>query len=372
MALAAAFATAAVHAQTSGAESPPAATSSTSLPPIKARVKAGDRVREITLVGLNDENVLYVDSSTGGRRLMLAIEKIETVQFPLEYNEFAVYRAVWKRDWLTAIQEMLPAIKPTLPYLALPNNNAARPAIELGNHMMRAAEKAAYDIDTEGHEETAAERYEAAYAVLQEARAADWYSGGTVAYLKSIQCLLNLERPKSAAAHFERVTEPVPGDVAYGLYFLTKAQLAVDRGDFRGAMDATVKSLCFENKDVDTFPDALLVSAQCYEELQEWHRARDVYYEVARVFPSTDWSGRARQRLSFIMEKRLTLGDEKTPIESVFFGWTEDMNEEVKKLLESAEAGAEGEDEEEEEDIENLDREQAPAAGEEDIENLDD
>ena len=73
--------------------------------------------------------------------------------------------------------------------------------------------------------------------------------------------------------------------------------------------------------------DALLVSAQCYEEMQEWHRARDVYYEVARIFPATDYAAMSIKRLRFIMKKELSMGKEKVPIEYIFFRYKEDMNE---------------------------------------------
>jgi hypothetical protein len=101
-------------------------------------------------------------------------------------------------------------------------------------------------------------------------------------------------------------------------------------------MDAAVKSLCFENKDVDTFPDALLISARCYEEMQEWYRARDVYYEVGRLFPKTDWADAAVSRLDFIMKKELTKDKEKLPIENVFFRFHEDMNKLALELLDKS------------------------------------
>ena len=146
-----------------------------------------------------------------------------------------------------------------------------------------------------------------------------------------------MDKASAGRRYMERLAVPVPGDRAYGLYWLVQAELEMERGEFRAGMDAAVKSLCFENKDIDTFPDALLASARCYEELQEWHRARDVYYEVARIFPASGWADLAVRRLRFIMKKELTKADDTSPIESVFFGFKEDMDAKVEALFEAVE-----------------------------------
>jgi tetratricopeptide (TPR) repeat protein len=257
----------------------------------------------------------------------------------LDMNYAALNKALAKRDWSAATRALYPTLAPTLPYLHLPENNAIETVLEMGNYMKSAAEVAALTAETDEAKARVKEQYKAAFAVYAHIGKAAWSSLGMVGKLKSYQMLMALEKPKTARQLFENLTAPTPGDRAYGLYWLVKSQLDIDKSDYRAAMQAAIKSLCFENKDVDTFPDALLISAQCYEEFQEWHRARDVYYEVARIFPDTDWSERSVRRLRFIMAKGLTKDQEKSPIENVFFKLNEDINQKVKDLFDALAAG---------------------------------
>jgi len=316
------------------AEEPADGVEITRTPPVTVRITAGGVTREVTLVGRTKTRLAFTEgSSPYGTRRLLDRTQVEYAWFDLVIDDYELNKDLRRRNWRGAARRLLPAVKPALPYLDLPNNNAASFALQVGDYLMRDAERAFLLAATEEEEKAALDTYRSAYAVLRYAGRADWYSGGLIASLKSYQCLLALGKPKTARLYLQDFAEPIEGDAAFGLYWLLTAELAAESGDFRKAMGAAVKSLCFETKDVDTFPDALLLSARCYEELQEWHRARDVYYEVARIFPKTDWSDFARRRLAFIMAKGLTAAEEETPIENVFFGLKEDMNGLVTELL---------------------------------------
>jgi len=276
-----------------------------------------------------------------GVRRQMEVSKIQSVYFPFKYNYIKVLRHTQQLQWTEAVKIMLPQLQPSLPYLDLPNNNALERVLEVGDYMMRSADQTLrkQGYDNPEAKKSAREKYKAAYHLFQYAGRGNWSAAGLVGLLKSYKCLVALEKPKSALRYFQRLPEPAPGDRAYGLYWLLKAELELVEKDYRAAMQASVNSLCFENKDIDTFPDALLISAQCYEELQEWHRARDVYYEVARIFPGTDFAEMSIKRLRFIMKKKLTEGKEKIPIEYVFFRYKEDMNEAVIELLKQIDEG---------------------------------
>ena len=112
-------------------------------------------------------------------------------------------------------------------------------------------------------------------------------------------------------------------------------------------MDAALQSICFTNKDVTTFPDALLRSARGYEEQNEPYRARDVYYEVAKLFPRTDWSAAAIGRLKDIMNRGLTTAKETSATGNAFFKTSDDMNKLVAQLLMDAGKPPVAEDDEE-------------------------
>jgi len=299
--------------------------------PVKAALRVDGKSGSLTLVGRMDRGgIVYVES---GRRRELAPERVESAYFEIDYDRYAVYKQVRAENWAAAVNILLPAVRPALPYLDLPGNNAADLALTAGTYMMKAAEQKRKTAAGDEDREKADERYKAAFSLLKYPGEAEWYPGSNAAVLKQAQCLLALRKPKTAAKYVERIPEPVVGERGYGLYWLVRAQIGVDRREYRSAVEDAVQSLCFENKDVSTFPDALMISARCYEELQDWHRARDVYYETARIFPGTPWAGAARSRLQYIMDEGFTEQEEERLIEHVFFGLSEDMNELVRDFL---------------------------------------
>ncbi len=305
------------------------------LRPVTAYVSVNNQERLVTFVDRTRDTVSFVlGERPVGARQTIEIAQFDAVFFDLGKIDWGeLHMAVRRQQWTRAIRLLAPFITPLLPYLDLPENNGVEYALSMGDYMMRAANLSLQAARTPKQREAAEEQYRRAYTVLRRVQRAEWSSAGQIADLKSLQCLLALDRPQAARKLFQEAIEPNPGDRAYGLYWLIRAQLDLHSEDFRAAMEAAVKSLCFENKDIDTFPDALMISARCYEELLEWYRARDVYYEVARIFPKTDWSRAARARLQFIMDKELTKAEEKSAVETVFFGLQEDMNKLVRDLL---------------------------------------
>lgn len=312
--------------------------STANIPLVTADVQTEGRVRTLTFVGRRDDGVVFTESDTGvGTRLLLAFDRIEDVRFHLDFDRSAVYKATRERNWDRAANILLPALRGAVHYLDLVNNNADRLALDLGDYVMRGAEQKIRAARTGADTAIAHKQYAKAFTLLKYVTRAKWSPVANIAELNRVRCLQELSKPKTAGQLFETIEEPMVGDAAFGLYWLVGAELSLQRGDFREAMDAAVKSLCFENKDIDTFPDALLISARCYEELQNWHRARDVYFEIARIFPNTVWQLTAINRLKFIREKGFTSDEEKSPIENVFFGLDEDINELVDELLEEKE-----------------------------------
>jgi hypothetical protein len=291
----------------------------------------------VTLISRTKEKVVGVlgENTPVGIRREFTAEDVDAAYFNLAVDPAPLDRAIVAQDWATAVKMLLPLVKPTLPFLDLKNNNAAQKALEVGDYMMRIGDIARQTAKGKAEEDAAKNQYKMAFTVLRYASQAKWCAVGQAATLKTCRCLLALEKPETARKLLESVPDPSVGDATFGLYWLVKAELDVQKGDFRSAVDSVVKSVAFENKDIDTFPDALMVSARCHEELQEWYRARDVYYEVASLFAATMWSKNARERLKFIMDKGLTKADEKESIENVFFGLKEDVNKKVKELLAS-------------------------------------
>lgn len=306
-------------------------------PPVPVHLWVDKDSRDVALVGRTDEAVLLAGASAGVPAARLELAKITRAEFTFDFDRFEVAKAVRRNDWPAAVRLLNPVLKPVLPYLALPENNAADAALELGTYMMRAAERTTRGATNDAQRELAGKQYDAAYEIFKECARATWSSVGQMGVLKGCRCLLALNKPKTAQRYVNDIAEPTPGDAAYGHYWLIRGELEYRAGHYREAMDAVLKSVCFEDKDVETFPDALLLSARCYEELLEPYRARDVDYEVARLFPHTDWAAVAVERLHAIMDKGLTLNKETSPIENVFFKTGDDVNKLAEQLFKDLE-----------------------------------
>lgn len=306
-------------------------------PAITARIRVDEKEREtrdVEFVGREGDKLFY--RLQGGPReasTTLNPATLQEVDFDLRMDETALSQALVARNWSGAAAILYPVILPLIPYLDLKDNNAADYALELGSDMVRAAEASR----AKGGDTNKVNRlYLEAHRILTAVTTAAWFGGSELARLHAIQCRIALGDLKLAARELEAARDPEVGDASFGLYWLVQAQLLQAKGDTRGCMDAAVKSLTFADKDIDTFPDALMLSARCYESLLEVHRARDVYYEVVRLFGKTEWEPIARQKLQALMDSGQTKVKEVSPVENVFFGLDEDMDAKALALLKGA------------------------------------
>ncbi len=304
--------------------------------PSTAKRKAVD----VTILGRDRTNLLLAPDPNGQHSGRIPASTVAAVDFALDYDRFEVTRAMARNDWPKAIRILSGVYSPLYPYLDLPENNATEGAIDLATTMMKFARRTKRNAKTDEERALAVQQYEAAYKVFQACSKAEWSSYGALGTLKGCRCLLAIdaEKAKTARRRVEDMEEPAPGDDAYGHYWLLKAEIAHLAGDVTNAMDAAVKSLCFENKDVETFPDALMLSADCYERLGNAYRARDVYFEVAKLFPGTDWADDAIGRLEAVLASGKTRKKEAATAESTFFGLEEDMNALAEALVKERKA----------------------------------
>lgn len=300
--------------------------------PLKVRLWNEQGRMDAVIVGRTATHLLQAPDA-GGVRPSLAIADLIGATFDLAQDQGAVMRAMQESDWEAVIRLKSPSLNPVFPYLDIPNNNAAEEALALGTIMMRAARRSSQAATDESGKQRALRQYEKANAVFQHCSRATWSSVGLLAQLKGCRCLIAMGRSRSAYLEMDRMEEPLVGDPAYGHYRLAQAELNLVTNGYALALDASVKSLCIENKDVETFPDALLISAVCYENLGEIYRARDVYFEVARLFPRTEWSEAAIPRLRAIQAGGKTREREAGTVERVFLGIDEDINQTIEDYL---------------------------------------
>lgn len=305
-----------------------------SSPSYAATIKIGKGQEKVILLGCREGKVLYrLPDAPPQIVAAFALRDIGGAKIKLPYDKRAVAKAAGKGDWQKAATMLFRAVRPAVPLLQIKSNDLVPLALKSGLYLMRAGALKAQGGWTEETRQRAASEYKAAYAMLMNVAACTWSSRASKAKLNAVICLVMMNRIEEA----ERLMGTLPAhyrtDDTYGLYHLANAYVQLAKEDPHAAMGSAVESVAYETKNLDTFPAALLVSAKCYENLGNWHRARDVYYEVGRLFGKTFWAKQAVNRLKFIVAEGHTAQDERARVNKVFFGVEEDINAKVAEFL---------------------------------------
>ena len=305
--------------------------------PVKARLWTDDdKILATVLLGRADGDVVYAKADSPGKlEGVLPLAKIRRAAFEAAPDLDALVKARRERDDPAMCRVLAAAYGATYPFLDLPGNNAVEPVATLATTMMQVAAKTRREADNDEARARALRQYESASDVLTSlAEARNWSPEGQVAGIKLCQCLLARGKAEDAAKRLDEIPEPMAGDAAYGPYWLTRGLLAERGGDTCEALRCAVLSVDFDNKNGESFPAALLLSARSYGTLGEWYRARDVYFEVARLFPNTDAGDDACAALRSILDGGKTAEPEADQaVENAFFGVTEDINKLARDFL---------------------------------------
>lgn len=302
--------------------------------PAKLRMADTGRVLDVVLTGRRGDMVYYrfkgmQEDVTSGSNL----RDIEAARLDLEFDREAMERAAAQGNWLEAARAMFPAVLPVLPFLVLPDSEPPRLARQAAVYLMRAGvvQRGGYIPDP--GDSPAEREYLAAHRILEALLQSPHASYHDEAGWRTVTCLIMTGRIDEAEEAMTQLSVPPPGDRGYAHSALARSQMHRLRGDVQRAMDHAIQALAFDTKDIDTFPEALFLAAQCYQDLGEWYRARDTYFEVARLFRRTDWFAPALEELRTIMADGHTAEDEPHELHRVFFGTTEDVNERVNDFL---------------------------------------
>ena len=303
---------------------------------VLARISSGNTDRDMYLLRI-EGNKLFVRTpdAPAGTAIAVEIAKIDRVRFKLDYSHAESFRATRARAWSQAAGVIIAACRPMIAFIELPNNNVLDPALDaaydfwmLGIQIQR--------LQGEKGVEAARKAFGAAQYIYERAARATWSVQGEISGLRAILCQIQAGQSEQAAEALKNMREPQLGDAAYGLYWGARAEISLRQQAYREAVNEAVRAVVFDNKDGALFPEALFLSARCYEELLEIHRARDVYYEVARLFPNTEWGDMALSHLQTLMRNGSSREPEKVNIAKVFFGTDEDMNAVADKFLATA------------------------------------
>ncbi|NQU40408.1 MAG: hypothetical protein HQ523_10685 [Lentisphaerae bacterium] len=300
--------------------------------PVAVRLSVSGRDKDGQFVGRTDDELLFV-AGTAGQPIRVPVGRIDRVYFEIQPPRAELNDAVAAQNWGHAGALLLPVVRPLLPYLDLPQNNGVDLVENAADFLLKGT---AFRLAAEDHpklSEADVGRAKAAFTLFRALGTATWSELGPVGLTRSAEALLALGRREMADELIEKIAEPFPGEAAMGCYWLLRSRMAYADARYADALDSAARAVAFANKDIDMFPDALLTSARCYEHLESYYRARDVYYEVARLFPSTPAGGEALVHLRAIHDAGLTQKEEETPLVNIFFGVQENMNRRVSTLL---------------------------------------
>lgn len=287
--------------------------------------------------GRDSVAVYLAPTSSSPQQGRIPVSTIVAVDFDVDLDKAALSKAIAMGEREKAVSILRAAYSPYFPYADLPENNILDGVMELASMMFGCGRsnlrKAA---GSEEKEKLARQQLGAAYDVFMVASRAKWSGLSALAELKACRTMLILDKSKSPRVErlLGAMETPRPGDEAYGFYWLLKAELALLAGDDLGQLECSVKSAAFENKDIESFPYALMLCADAYRKTGNHHRARDIYFEVAKLFPGTECAEDAIAALDGVLKSGKTKAAEESTLENAFFGLDEDMNALAGALIE--------------------------------------
>ena len=280
----------------------------------------------ISVTGITDTNLEYILKF---RTHKMPIKDIESVVFITPYAPYKSRVLERQKQYSKAASEIISSLASALKYIRLPENNIVDPLFDAAYLYLKAA--SVYDDKKSPLYDKAKAQleYVKAYRVFKKITQAEWYFGAQLAELNTIYCNIRMNKLKNAKAKFNKVDEPVLGDASYGLYWLIDGFLKFHENEPNKALDSIVKSVVFDTKNINTFPEALLLSAYCFEDMLDNYRARDAFYEVSELFQGTPEGEIAFSSIQFIRDRKLTEDAESVGLEKIFFDSVEDVNEQV-------------------------------------------
>jgi tetratricopeptide (TPR) repeat protein len=297
---------------------------------IPAFVKSGEVRYSRDIVGMTDTDLEYVEQFT---KKSMPLNTIESVDFITDYDRYKAKVLERKKDYSGAAALTVQSLSDVIPYISLPENNIVDPLFDAGYLYLDAASVYA-NIKSPQHDKAKADKeYKNAYWVFKKIEKAKWYFGAKIAELNAILCQIRLGELDLAVKNFSEVDEPAFGDAAFGVYWMIDAMIKFKQSKLSEALDSAVKSIVFDTKNINTFPESLLLSGYCYEDMLDNYRARDVYFEAAKLFRDTTEGDIAFSSSQFIRDKKLTAGAEPAGLEKVFFNAVEDTNKKMDDFI---------------------------------------
>ncbi len=295
-----------------------------------AYIKHKNIRKMMNITGIKKNGLEYIENY---RVKKIPLEEIQSANFLTDYSLYTIRVMEKKKEYSEAADKIIVDIAPALKYISLPDNNLVNPLFDAAYLYMKQASVYDDKKSPEYNKDKAQKEYAKAYRIFKHITKADWYYGAQLAQLNTIFCDIRMKKTDLAEKQFAEQKEPVLGDAAYGLYWLIDAQLKFHKQKFSEALDSVIKSIVFDTKDIHTFPESLLLSAYCNEDMLDNYRARDIYFEIAKLFRDTPEGEIAYSSIKFFRERKLAEEAENIGLEKIFFDSIEDINKKIDDFI---------------------------------------
>ena len=293
---------------------------------VTAYVKSNNIRSMIYVTGISSDQLKHMVKF---RHHTIPLKDIQRSTFITPYSPYKSRVLERQKKYSKAAAEIISGLAPALNYVKVPENNLVAPLFDAAYLYLKAASVYNDKKSPDYNKEKAQVEYAKAYRVFKKITQAKWYFGSELAKLNTIFCNIRMNKLEIAEKHFKTFDEPTLGDASYGLYWLIDGLLKIYKNKPNKALDSIVKSIVFDTKNINTFPESLLLSAYCYEDMLDNYRARDTFYEVSELFQGTPEGEIAFSSSQFIRERKLTEEAEAVGLEKIFFDSIEDVNKKV-------------------------------------------
>lgn len=199
-----------------------------------------------------------------------SISVITAVEFRFNEISLRMCETLFRSGDRKGLEDLLQQyVGPVLPYSYLPTN--------LGGYMEWLARVQVWNGNRPGAEKTIG-----LMRKMNDARVVD------VANLYFTLLLLEQGKVEQAKLVFGAVADPAAISLPMAEYL--NGRFAVERGDYREAMQHISRILAFHSRDPEWMPPATVLEARVYKETGQPEKASSVASELMLAYPGTQWS----------------------------------------------------------------------------------
>lgn len=205
---------------------------------------------ETALLGRTDSALrLQVKGAAAGSEYQISLDDVSEVRFVFPASLAQAQEALNQNQWERAATIMRPVVVPLLPYLDLPNNNGVSLAMVLAD-TLRAANK-----------------LEDALLFYDKMRMLPRTTEAQRAAIWAASCHASLNRSEPALRILQTMEAPKRDSELFAQYQTVRAQVKMAGKDYLSALDDLSQALAFSRMESELYPDAMFLTAQCYEAL---------------------------------------------------------------------------------------------------------